>query len=230
MTEPQDAEAAEPGPVPEAAARSSLRQLVGEDFSVADSIGGWRGVAESMAPGVVFVAVFVATRDLVPALVASLAVALTATVLRLVQRTPVTQAVGGLLGVVVGVVWAWQSGRAEDYFAMGLWTNAAYLVALVLALALRWPVVGVVVALLRGQDMSWRSDPGQRARRARYTVATWLWVAMFAVRLAVQLPLYLDAEVAWLGTARIAMGLPLWGLTMWLTWLLVREPAAAEAR
>ncbi|RPF28640.1 DUF3159 domain-containing protein [Georgenia muralis] len=230
MTEPQDAEATEPGPLPEAAARSSLRQLVGEDFSVADSIGGWRGVAESMAPGAVFLAVFVPTRDLVPALVASLAVALTATVLRLVQRTPVTQAVGGLLGVLVGVVWAWQSGRAEDYFAMGLWTNAAYLVALLVALALRWPVVGVVVALLRGHDMSWRTDPGQRARRSRYTVATWLWVGMFALRLLVQVPLYLDAEVAWLGTARIAMGLPLWGLTLWLTWLLVREPASAEAR
>jgi hypothetical protein len=230
MTEPQDAEASEPAPLPEAAARSSLRQLVGEDFSVADSIGGWRGVAESMAPGVVFLAVFVATRDLVPALVASLAVALTATVLRLVQRTPVTQAVGGLLGVLVGVVWAWQSGRAEDYFAMGLWTNAAYLVALLVALALRWPVVGVVVALLRGHDMSWRTDPRQRARRSRYTVATWLWVGMFALRLVVQVPLYLDAEVAWLGTARIAMGLPLWGLTLWLTWLLVREPASAEAR
>ncbi|UNX53380.1 DUF3159 domain-containing protein [Georgenia sp. TF02-10] len=208
----------------------ALGQLTGPQFSLADSVGGVRGLVESMAPGAVFVVVFVATRELVPPLVASLAVAVVSMALRLIQRTPPTQAVGGLLGVAVGVVWAWQSGRAENYFAMGLWTNAAYAAGLLLALAARWPAVGVVVALLRGQDMSWRTDPAQRGRRARYTWATWLWVAMFGARLLVQVPLYLHAEVAWLGTARLVMGLPLWGLTLWLTWVLVRERAAPAGR
>lgn len=214
------------------AGASGIRQVLGEDFSLAESIGGVRGLVESMAPGLVFVVVFVATRELTPPLVASLAVAVAAMVLRLVQRTPITQAAGGLVGVVIGVVWAWRSGEAEDYFAWGLWTNAAYVVALVGALLARWPAVGVVVALLRGQDMSWRTDPAQAPRRSRYVLATWLWVAMFLVRLAVQVPLYLSAEVAWLGTARLVMGLPLWGLTLWATWVLVRErePAGAAAR
>jgi len=60
---------------------------------------------------------------------------------------------------------------------------------------------------------------------------------MFAARLAVQLPAYLAQDVAWLGTARLAMGVPLWALTLWLTWLLVHgsvrraaEPGQPEPR
>lgn len=216
--------------VAEAAKGSAMRQLVGEDFSLAETIGGVRGLVESMAPGLVFVVVFIATGELVPPLVASLAVAVVAMVLRLVARTPLTQAAGGLVGVLIGVVWAWRTGEAQDYFAFGLWTNGAYAVVLTVALLAGWPVVGLVVSLLKGQDFSWRTDPAQRARLARYRLATWLWVGMFLLRLAVQIPLFLQAEVAWLGTARLVMGLPLWGLTLWATWVLVREPASAAAR
>ncbi|WP_164745240.1 DUF3159 domain-containing protein [Georgenia faecalis] len=216
------------GPPDEAtpAGRGGVRQVVGEDFSLAESIGGLRGVLESVAPGAVFVAVFVAEGGLTAPLVASLAVALVLVVARLVGGTPITQALGGLLGVGVGVVWAWRSGQAQDYFAFGLWTNAAYAAALLVSLLVRWPLVGVVVALLRQEGSTWRADPW---RRRRYTAATWLWVALFVARLAAQLPLYLQAEVAWLGTARLVMGVPLWALTLWATWVLVREPAAAAA-
>ena len=60
------------------------------------------------------------------------------------------------------------------------------------------------------------------APRQAYTAATWLWIGMFAARLLVQVPLYLAGEVALLGVARLVMGVPLWGLVLWLTWLLVR--------
>lgn len=221
-----DGAAASPdGPAP----RAGVQQLIGENFSLTESIGGVRGVIESVLPGAVFVIVFVATRELAPALISSLAVAVVLMAARLIGRTPVTQAVGGLLGVGIGVFWAWRSGEAQDYFAFGLWTNAAYGVALLVSVLVRWPIVGVVVALLRQEGMAWRTDRAQRSRLRRYTLATWLWIAMFAVRLAVQLPLYLTAEVAWLGTARLVMGVPLWALTLWATWVLVREPAAPAA-
>ena len=64
----------------------------------------------------------------------------------------------------------------------------------------------------------------------RYTAATWLWIGLFAARLAVQVPLYLDGDVGWLGTARLVMGIPLWALVLWLTWILVRRPATAGPR
>ncbi|GAA4433250.1 DUF3159 domain-containing protein [Georgenia halophila] len=217
-----------------AAQSSAFRQLAGEDFSVLGAVGGVRGLIESVAPGLVFVVVYILTREITPPLVASLAVAVLAVVSRLIARTPVTQALGGVVGVVIGVVWAWQSGEVKNFFALGLWTNAIYAVALTISVLARWPVVGLVVSLLKGQDFSWRTDPEQRSRRSRYVLATWLWVGLFVLRLAVKLPLFLQAETpadnTWLGTAHLLMGLPLWGLTLWLTWALVRERASAEAR
>ena len=200
--------------------------LAGEDFSVADAVGGVRGLVESVAPGAVFIAVYVATRSLVPALVASVTVTVVAVVARLVQRTPVTQALAGVVGVGVGVLWAWRTGEAEDYFALGLWTNAVYAAGCLVSIVVGWPVVGLVVGMLRGEGTAWRGD---RALRSRYALATWLWVAMFALRLAVQVPLYLGASVGWLGTARLVMGVPLWALTLWITWLLVRSPGSSPA-
>ena len=56
-----------------------------------------------------------------------------------------------------------------------------------------------------------------------------VWSALFLLRLAVQLPLYLAGAVVALGVARTAMGLPLFALGLWLTWLMVRRPAAPPA-
>lgn len=219
-----------PVPVAEAVpGGAGMRQLVGADFSLADSIGGVRGLVESVLPGLVFVVVYIITRELTPPLVASLAVAVVLVVVRLVAGTPVTQAVGGILGVGIGVLWAWRSGQAQDFFALGLWTNAAYALALLVSVLARWPVVGLIVSLLRQDGFGWRTDPALGLRRRRFYWATWLWVALFVARLAVQVPLYLDAATAWLGTARLVMGVPLWALALWATWVLVREPAAAAA-
>ena len=53
--------------------------------------------------------------------------------------------------------------------------------------------------------MEWRKDPG---RVRRYSLASWIWVGLFSLRLAVQLPLYLADALTALGVARIAMGVP----------------------
>lgn len=231
--EPATAGTSAPDPL-----RRGMAAVAGDDFSFADAIGGVRGLVESVAPGLVFVVVYLAARPhtdqaLTAALVASAGLAVLATVVRLMQRTPVTQAVSGLLGVAIGVFWAWRSGQAQDYFAWGLWVNVAWCLGTLATIVARWPFVGVVVSMFRGEDFSWRTERSLAAAhlRRRYTWASWLWVAMFGARLAVQLPLYFAGEeaVGWLGTAKLAMGLPLTGLTLWVTWLLVRSPEAREA-
>jgi hypothetical protein len=211
----------------EATAGRGVRQVLASDFSLEQAIGGWRGLVESVAPGLAFVVVYLVTSALTPAIVASLGVAVVTTGLRLIARSPVTQAVGGLGGVVIGVFWAWRSGDAQDYFAWGLVTNVAFAIGVLASILVRWPVVGVVVGAFRQTGTSWRRD---RAAMRRYTVASWAWFGLFTARLLVQVPLYAQAEVGWLGTARLAMGLPLWALTLWLTWVLVREPGDPAAR
>lgn len=244
---------------------AGLGALGSQEFSVADAVGGWRGLIESTAPGLVFVVVYVITRDLTPTLIAALAVTAIAVVARLVRRSSVTYALGGVLGVGIGAIWAWRSGQAQDYFAWGLITNAGMLLGVVISILVRWPVVGLVAGALglsrarepvqEGQagsgpvdsastrvpganpelssapqpilDTAWRGDP---ALVRRYVMASWLWAGAFALRLAVQLPLYLGQEVGWLGTARLVMGVPLWALVLWITWLLVRPRAGAATR
>ncbi len=213
-----------------------LRALTGEEFSALGALGGVRGIVEAVAPGVLFVVVYLAAgQRLAPALVASSGAAVIAVLVRLVQRTPVTQAFSGFLGVAVGVVWAWRTGRAEDYFLYGLWTNVAYGLGTLATILAGFPLVGLVVGLFDkggplaggswGQVVAWRADP---VLKRRYRIATWPWVGLFASRLIIQVPLYLAGQVALLGTAKLAMGLPLTALTLWVSWRLAR-PSAAPA-
>ena len=197
--------------------------MLGENFSVEDAIGGKRGLAESVVPGLVFVIVFLASSSLAGALISSVAVALGAVALRLAQRGQPTQSLSGIVGIAISAIWAWRSGQAENFYAWSLWTNGAYLVACVVSIAVRWPLVGIVVGLVRDQSTAWRSD---RALVRLFQWATWLWAAMFAIRLSVKLPLYFQADVGWLGATHLALGVPLWALTLWLTWLLVRNARA----
>lgn len=220
-----------------AAPARGMRAIEADSFSLADSVGGVRGAVESVLPGLVFVVVYVAGgQELRPALIASVATALLAVVARLVQRSPLTQALSGVLGVGIGVVWAWRTGDASDYFAWGLLTNVAYLAAFVVSVLVRWPLVGLVLGLFRGDGpmsesgswagaVAWRKDP---ALLRRYSLVTWLWAGMFALRLAVQVPLYYADEVAWLGTAKLVMGVPLTALVLWASWILVRGSTAAR--
>lgn len=203
-----------------AAPTGAVSQITAEKFDAMAAFGGVRGLLESIVPGLVFVVVFVIWRDLTPALIASAGIAVIAFLTRLVARDSLTTALGGLFGVLVGVVWAWRTGEASDFFVWGFVTNAVYLVGLLVSVLVRWPAVGAIVALLKGEWEGWRSSPAF----PRYMLATWLWIGLFAARLAVQLPLYWADSVAWLGTARLAMGVPLFALVLWLTWLLVREP------
>ena len=221
---------------PEEGGARGLRALTADEFSAADAVGGVRGVVEAVAPGLLFVVVYIATgQQLRPALIAASVAAVAAVVARLVQRTPVTQAFSGVLGVGIGVVWAWRTGDASDYFAWGLLVNVTYLVGTLVSVLAGWPLVGLVMGLFSARGplgggpwsaaVEWRRDP---VLRRRYSLATWPWVAMFALRLLVQLPLFLSDEVVWLGTAKLAMGLPLTAVALWISWMLVRGSADAR--
>lgn len=199
--------------------------LASDDFSALSAVGGFRGLAESVLPGLVFVVIYLITYELTPSLIGSLAIAVIATIARLVSGTSLQQAVAGFGGVAIGAIWAWRTGEAQDYFAFGLWTNGAYLAACFISMIARWPLVGLIVGVLTGKATQWRAIPAQR--RA-YMWATGVWVGLFGLRLAVQLPLYLGASVGWLGSMRLLMGVPLWALALWVTWLLVRGPLHAE--
>ena len=55
-------------------------------------------------------------------------------------------------------------------------------------------------------------------------IITGLWVGLFLLRLAVQVPLYLTNHVAALGVARLLMGIPFWALAIWVSYLIIATP------
>ncbi|GAA5230310.1 DUF3159 domain-containing protein [Arthrobacter cryoconiti] len=181
--------------------------------------GGIRGIVESVLPGLVFLVTFTLTRELMVSLIGSVVIAALFVIVRLFQRTSLTQSLAGIAGVALSAILALKTGKAEDFYTIGFYTNAIYLAAMVLSIAFRWPVLGVVFGYARNEGLRWRKKP---ERLRAYRVATWIMVGVMAFRLAVQLPLYFTAQIDALGAMRLLMGLPLYVLGLWIAWLISR--------
>ena len=191
-----------------------------EGFSLVRAFGGVGGMVDAGLPGLAFVAAYAASgSNLRLALIIALSLGLVVAVVRLVRRDPLQNVVGGFVGVAIAAVIANATGKAEDFYLPGLFINAGYALAYLIANLCRWPLIGVLVGLASGWGMSWRQDP---VLLRAFVRAGWLWVGFFALKLAVQLPLYLAGEVVALGIARVVMGWPLWLLLIWLTYLVVK--------
>jgi len=156
----------------------------------------------------------------------SVVIALGFAAARLVRRESPRNVVSSLGGVALAAFIATKSGKAEDFFLPGLLANFIYGSAFVVSVLVRWPLVGVIVGAVTGHGNEWREDP---ARTRVFVWATWLWAGLFALRLVVQLPLYLAGDVVALGVARTGMGLPLFALGLWITWRMVHQPAETSS-
>lgn len=209
------------------AAKAGLHRTHDGRVDVLKSAGGVQGIAESILPGLVFLIAFTVTQDLTPSLVAALATAAVFTVVRLVQRRPLTQALAGVVGVGISAWLANTTGKAEDFYLPGFFTNGAYIIAMVISIFVKWPVAGLLFGFIRNEGLDWRKDP---ARVRAYQLGTWIIVGVLALRLLVQVPLYLMGPegLAALATTRLIMGAPLYILGVWIAWLVTR-PAAADA-
>ncbi|WP_018772420.1 DUF3159 domain-containing protein [Arthrobacter sp. 131MFCol6.1] len=212
------------------AAKAGLHRSSNGNIDVLKSAGGIQGIAESILPGLVFLIAFTIDREnLAMAVTASLAVAAVFTVARLVQRKPLTQALAGFIGVGLSAWLATSTGKAENFYVLGFFTNVGYIVAMSISVAVRWPIAGLLFGFIRNEGLEWRKDP---KRIRAYSIGTWVIVAVLVLRLVVQVPLYFMGEqgLAALATTRLLMGAPLYILGIWIAWLITRPapvPAAA---
>lgn len=194
--------------------------------TLSDALGGPLGVLESTLPSAAYVAAYtISGQDTTVSLVAALVLGGVLAVVRLARGQTLRFALSGLVGVALAAFVVARTGRAEDFFLPGLLLNAAYAAGYAISILVRRPLIGVLVGALTGEGMAWRQDPD---RLRAYSRATWVWVGLFVTRLAVQLPLYLAGAVVVLGAAKVAMGLPLFALGIWLSWLVLR-PSSSTA-
>lgn len=185
------------------------------------AIGGRHGILDSGLPGLAFVVTYTANgQELDSAIWAAIAVGAVLFGIRVVRRETLQFAIAGFIGVAIAAFIAKQTGRAEDFFLPGLLLNLGYAAAYAISIAVRWPLLGVIVGPLNNEGMEWRKDP---ERLKLYSRASWIWVGMFTLRLAVQLPLYFAGELVALGIAKTAMGFPVFAVAAWLSYLILRE-------
>jgi hypothetical protein len=204
-----------------AARRAGLDPAEGKSTGhvVWSAMGGWRGILESVLPSLAFVVLFTVTQELILSLAVSVGLAAIFTIVRLIQKQPVSAALGGLIAAVAAAALSLWTGRAADNFIWGFVTNGLYGTAFLVSALVGWPLIGLAVGFLMGEGTAWRAD--KRKRRAFFWLSI-AWASLFAARLVVQLPLYFANDVTALGTLKLIMGLPLFAPLVAVTWLAVR--------
>jgi Protein of unknown function (DUF3159) len=187
----------------------------------------WGGFLDAGLPSLVFVVVYTATgRSLRTALIVAVAATLVLGVVRLVRRDKLSSIATGVFGMALSAVLAWKTGQPRNVFALGILLNAAFFVGYLTSVIVRWPLIGVIVGLARSDGFGWRKDPKMLSA---YRRATLIWVAMFVVRLSVQVPLYLTNHVGALGAVRVGLGWPLTILTLVGTFVVLRASVGPAA-
>ena len=224
-----------PGTEEPATVEETVEQVIRRRIS--DALGGWYGSLETALPTVAFVVTWLVTGAVRPAVIGA---AVLLVVLALVRGL----VVGGswrflgsaVFATAIAAFFALRSGQAEDAFLPGILVSGAYAVLALVSILARWPLLGFVVAVgdpeFAERPTAWRRDPGLVRVCSRLT---WVLVALFVIRVAIMLPLYVAGQVAWLGVAKIALSWPAYLLAVVVMgWLLAvgrtpAQPADAES-
>jgi hypothetical protein len=187
--------------------------------TVIKALGGKKGLIDSGLPAVIFLVTFNVRNDLREAIVAALSLSICLAIFRLAKKDTIQHSISGILGVLICAYFANRSGNASDFYIPKLLTNLAYGSTYLIANLVGWPILGIVLGPLLGENFEWRKNP---ERKKVYTRASWIWVAMFFSRIAVQYPIYRSGNVNLLGTVNLAMGYPLFFATAYGSWLVIK--------
>ncbi|HKR52264.1 MAG TPA: DUF3159 domain-containing protein [Pseudonocardiaceae bacterium] len=170
-------------------------------------LGGRWAALDATAPAVAFVAGWlISGRSLGWGAGAALVTGAVVAVVRGHRGDRPLAALLGLLGVSVAALIALYTGRAADFFLVQLLSNVASALVWAVSVLVRWPLLGVIVGGMLGQRTSWRRDP---ALLRAYSLASWVWVGQYLIRIAVFTPLWMTGAVVALGAARVALSWPL---------------------
>jgi hypothetical protein len=193
--------------------------------SLADLLGGGRGAIDATLPPVAFGAGWLATgQSIWGGVIAALLVGVAVAGWRWRRGLPPRAVLIGLFAVFVAALIALRTGRASDFFLLQLVSNAASALAWLVSIAVRWPLLGVVVGTALGQRGRWRRDP---ALLRAYQRGSAIWVLQYVVRLAVFVPLYYADQVVALVGARAALTWPLVTACLALSWWVIRRSLPA---
>ncbi|MGH4026646.1 MAG: DUF3159 domain-containing protein [Pseudonocardiaceae bacterium] len=175
--------------------------------SLTGLLGGRRAALDATVPALAFVAGWLGSgHSLNWGAAAALVTGGAVAVLRWRRGGRPLAALMGLLGVSVAVLIALHTGQAADFFLAQLASNVASALVWAVSVLARWPLLGVIVGGLLGQRSAWRQDP---ALLRAYSLASWVWVGQYLIRIMVFAPLWAADAVLALGVARVVLSWPL---------------------
>ena len=188
--------------------------------TVINALGGKKGLIDSGLPSVIFLIIFNIKHDLQLAIWAAILVSLVLTILRLAKKDTIQHSISGIVGVLICAYFANRSGQASDFYIPKLLTNLGYGSAYLIGNILGWPILGLVLGPLLGENFEWRNNP---VRKKMYIRASWIWVGMFFSRIAIQYPIYRSGNVTLLGSVNLAMGYPLFFAAAYGSWRIIKS-------
>lgn len=192
-----------------------------EPESLADLLGGRRAAIDATLPAAGFVAGWLAGgRSIAVGAGVAVLLALVVSGWRLRSGGKPRAVLVGLLGVTVAALIALRTGRAQDFFLLQIFSNAASALAWAVSIVIRWPLLGLVVGGVLGQRTRWRRD---RDLLRAYARGSWIWVLQYVLRVAIFLPLYAAGQVVALGVARVVLTWPLVAACLAVSWWVIRR-------
>lgn len=217
---------------PVTSAQATVEQVV--RAQLAKAFGGPRGIIESAVPTALFTILFLVTDNIRSSLIVSISVTVALLLVRLVQRSTPQFVFNALVGIGIGALFAYRASQAggseEDIaravFTPGLIYNGIYAVVIILTIVIGWPIVGFLVGSVTGDATAWHAD---KAMVKLCSQLTWVLAIPCVIRVAVQLPLWLDHQIGLLGASKIALGWPLQLASFAVMgWLLSRNRTPIE--
>lgn len=135
----------------------------------------------------------------------ALAISIIISSYRLIKRQSLKYSLGGLGGIVIAIGVAKLFGQARGYFLPGILTGAITIVACIISIVSRRPLVAWTSHFVRRWPLNWYWHPNIRPA---YTEVTIIWVGYFTFRLLLQLTLYQRGDISGLGTLQLISGWP----------------------
>lgn len=200
-----------------------MSEISGDKEKIVSAFGGKKGLIDAGFPSLVFLISFNITKDLWNSLIASIIISAILTIIRLVMKDTIQHALSGFIGTLISAWFANRTGNPSDVFVPKMLTNLGYGSVYLIANIAGWPILGVMLGPILGENLAWRKDP---ARKAAYIRASWIWVALFFGRLVVQFPIYLSDNVNLLGAVNLAMGYLLFFATVYGSWMVLKSVPA----
>ncbi|WP_020522116.1 DUF3159 domain-containing protein [Catelliglobosispora koreensis] len=195
------------------------RQDLAEE-SLAHLLGGKRAALDATLGPVAFGVGYLATSSIGWGALAAVVVTAALGIWRLGKGDKPRAVLIGLFGVVLAALVALYTGKAEDFYLIRIVSNAASFLAFVVSVAIRWPLLGVIVGGLLGQKGAWRHDPDLLKA---YSRASLLWSMQYLVRLVVFIPFWLAGNTAALTLSNIVLTWPLIVLVLAGAWFVIKR-------